>query len=1190
MISGCARTWSCSTGFRNFFPAQRSPPDTMSILTLGMNDISENMQATKDKLSSKDAQIAAQQGQLLKKAAELEEMKQSLNDALQKLNNETSRVLQLEASLVRVNADLQSSNLTSQNTSTALAFAEEKFRLKDLEARDLENALVSLSHDSDGHQSRLAKMETEKRKLEARVKELESASRIHNAPTTPWTPARARSSSLSDVRIHALESDLTELRTTLSSRDTELHAIQTKLDAVQRDALRANNEYMASEARLRNRIKELDELVVEKEDELQYLKQQGGTGGLEREEELLKRIDEDDAKIEALEMIIGEARDLPALKERLRKSEERLGSEALRIGQLEDRNIELVQEKEQALDEVEVAKAKIGELEAQNRLFSAEVQNLQNQPPSGTDRETVENMERLLNAVERLRGERDGLRRDLEFLNMESKFTITALETRITTLSSSSAPPSVTIPSIFITDTTADAITSEKEQKEHRRLRGIVLGSAIVIGHLERDRTDMEARCNSAYSAHEEMAHRYSLLETRLHEAEARLTTSMQLLEETTVHRNDALARLSSLDTEWRTKFDDANAAQQESRNTVDHLNAQLVEISKIVEAVTSERDSLHVQVANLNSDIASARQELTDAESRYTQLQFHQLSDMPSTQATKTLRSQIEELEGRVMRRTEQVGIHQHDIRRLETNLRLQEERLTEMTTEMEMILAQKDAMVEDCADAREQRDEAILNVERLEEEVERLESLLEDRGREQEAIIEVMFLNSARTKEKMNVDAGQIDAMRARMQSLLDDRDNTLHSVQSLNEALEEAKQRLQSSEDGARRMSESLALSQQELTHSIMSTQDLDRVKIDLSKKVSDLEHQLESRIAEATALASKLNSLEKESTAAISRGTATITDLESQVEESRSLLASKEGEHRRMVEELQRQLAQKDQLVVHNDLEGELVQLKMKHVEELGQLQSRLVEANTAFDELQARHDSVQLELKQSLADSAESKDEVEQQLKNATEELNGLKEMKENLEAIGREQVEQVQRLEERVAVLDSELSVARSEQEEIDSSLRHAVDDLAETRLRFEGLLSEARDELFETRTLLDEESTAVNQLREQVSALQQKVNDEVQERAQDQSSHEQELQSISRLHQQAESRVEELVQQISTLEANIEKTDAAVQNLHGEKKATERDMTALEANFQRSLSMTRHLESQIHERARASQQPSSEG
>ncbi|KIK70613.1 hypothetical protein GYMLUDRAFT_105204, partial [Collybiopsis luxurians FD-317 M1] len=215
----------------------------MSIFNLAINDVSEDMQAFKDKLSSKDAHIASQQGQLIKKAAELDEIKQALNEALHKLNTETSRVLQLESSLGKAASDLQNSNLLAQNTSAALASAEEKLRQKVLEAKELENSLISLSQHSDGHHTQLLEVHREKQKLEARVKELEAVSKATPVPpVAPRTPARTRSSSVSNVRISALEEDLAQLRATLSSRDSELQMAQTKLQAVQRDALRTNNE------------------------------------------------------------------------------------------------------------------------------------------------------------------------------------------------------------------------------------------------------------------------------------------------------------------------------------------------------------------------------------------------------------------------------------------------------------------------------------------------------------------------------------------------------------------------------------------------------------------------------------------------------------------------------------------------------------------------------------------------------------------------------------------------------------------------------------------------------------------------------------------------------------------------------------------------------------------------------------
>ena len=134
------------------------------------------------------------------------------------------------------------------------------------------------------------------------------------------------------------------------------------------------------------------------------------------------------------------------------------------------------------------------------------------------------------------------------------------------------------------------------------------------------------------------------------------------------------------------------------------------------MELVESDRNNLTLHVTNLSANLKKVQEELTEAESRYSTLQSHQLSNTPTSEATRALKEQIKELEMRVLRRTEEIGIHQHDIRRMETNLRLQEERLIEMTVEMETLAAQKEAMVEDCAEAREARDEALARMEDME------------------------------------------------------------------------------------------------------------------------------------------------------------------------------------------------------------------------------------------------------------------------------------------------------------------------------------------------------------------------------------------------------------------------------------------------------------------------------------------
>ncbi|KAJ4472596.1 hypothetical protein C8J55DRAFT_434732, partial [Lentinula edodes] len=277
----------------------------------------------------------------------------------------------------------------------------------------------------------------------------------------------------------------------------------------------------------------MENLLAEREEELRYLREQGGAGGLEREEELIKRIDEDDAKIQTLERLIGDAHDLPLLREKLAKCEEKLRSEISRVSQLEGQNFELVQEKEKALNDLKEERGRITELETQSRI-SSDIQNFRSKPAVTPDLnpEAVADMERLLGAVDRLRGERNGLRRDMHFLETESKFTIAALEAKITSLSSIPASPQ------------DGMITAEGQWKEIKRLRGLALVCSLVIGHLETDRTKLEVQRNSACSAYEEKSNVLALTEIRLHETEDRLTTTIQLLEETTTQRNDTMSRL----------------------------------------------------------------------------------------------------------------------------------------------------------------------------------------------------------------------------------------------------------------------------------------------------------------------------------------------------------------------------------------------------------------------------------------------------------------------------------------------------------------------------------------------------------------------------------------------------------------------------------------------------------------------
>lgn len=246
-----------------------------------------------------------------------------------------------------------------------------------METRDLQATLEAISHTSDEHKARGDRLEREKSMLDARIKEMESELREapqHLPTTTPnrcGTPRR-RSFSLSNFKITTLEQDLIEARTALATKDTELRTVHQKLSQVQDNLITVDNEKLAVERKLKAEIGELQAFLEEKEEELGYLKEQQGDTG--REDELLRRVDEDDAKIEALEMMLRDVEDSKQLKEKLQQVEDQVWRGREHVAELEDRQIELIREKEEALDELEEARCNIVDLE--QRLREGDIRDL----------------------------------------------------------------------------------------------------------------------------------------------------------------------------------------------------------------------------------------------------------------------------------------------------------------------------------------------------------------------------------------------------------------------------------------------------------------------------------------------------------------------------------------------------------------------------------------------------------------------------------------------------------------------------------------------------------------------------------------------------------------------------------------------------------------------------------------------
>ena len=87
-------------------------------------------------------------------------------------------------------------------------------------------------------------------------------------------------------------------------------------------------------------------------------------------------------------------------------------------------------------------------------------------------------MEKLLNTIERLRGERDGLRRDLEFLNAENRFAVQSLEAQLVAATSAPTTPAADFAEINML---RGHVQAYQEQSE-RSARAVV-ALAVVAQH-----------------------------------------------------------------------------------------------------------------------------------------------------------------------------------------------------------------------------------------------------------------------------------------------------------------------------------------------------------------------------------------------------------------------------------------------------------------------------------------------------------------------------------------------------------------------------------------------------------------------------------------------------------------------------------------------------------------------------------
>ncbi|KAF7303172.1 hypothetical protein MKEN_01280900 [Mycena kentingensis (nom. inval.)] len=922
----------------------------------------------RNKLAAKDTQLAAQDTELLRRAEQLDELKNTLNQTLHKLNQEVANGLNLESTLAKCRGDLSSEQLVSQNSQAAVLAMQEKLKEQDLEIRGLELNLESMSHNSNNSTTRTSKLEKEKSTLEARVRELEGNLRELSspAPSTTATPSRSRaasrrrSSSVSDTRVAALEQDLRDTRASLAQKDAELQTASTKLSQTQTDLVRAENEKVATDKRQQAQIRELQSTLQEKEEDLELLRQQQPDGS--REDELLKRIDEDEAKIAALQRLSAEA---PKLKERVRQLEQQLLVESEHVMEMDRRNIELVREKEEALDEADDARAQVTQLTEAVKERDTHIAKQRQTQPNASEAD----VERLLVAIERIRGERDNLRRDVEFLQQESHFTEEALRSRIAALEQQTQ--SAQSPSL-------DQSVLEEKDQEIRRVGRVAMASAIVIEHL---RSGMGVTAQQFLNA-----------STSSEGAQGRLrVTDLQF----SPHR-----RRNSDTSVFDLTVNDATQA------SAVQLETQIAELSQALDEVTAERDALNLQATNLTRDLEAAKRDINEGETRYTELQFHQLSSMTVNAATEALRQQLAEQESRVLRRTELVGILQHDNQQIVMNMKLQEERMMELTQELDMLTAQKEAMVEDCAEARHARDAALARVEEMDVEMERLG----DAEEEICAMVGVVF--------------GTVGHSRDALHQLREDAAANVLTLRSSWEAVKaELEQRQQALNAEVRQLKEQLELKDRMLADNDLEGE-IARLRVVHVEEMGTLQHRLVELSSSLDEAQTRCIAAEANYQQAFSESTRSKEGMENAVADAEGLkleMSALRDEHAEALQSLRDELAatktetQKAQEALQEvedlrrDLLNELQLLQNGSESRQRQLEDRVLELECLLEEQTARGDTLSEEtdaLRDQVQRETELRAEEKTQLEGAVENVQQaeveLAELRQELESVSQE--------------------------------------------------------------------------------------------------------------------------------------------------------------------------------------------
>lgn len=545
---------------------------------------------------------------------------------------------------------------------------------------------------------------------------------------------------------------------------------------------------------------------------------------------------------------------------------------------------------------------------------------------------------------------------------------------------------------------------------EAARLRQAATGCAVVVMHSDSlvqaaicDRDNMQLRLKEERQRLQEISELLTETQTALEQGEDRLSIALTSLDEAETHRGVLLHRVADLEERLDSQTEDTTritGTYDSTRDELGQTRERLNDMEKTLENTEAERASIALQLTHVQAELATAQQEAANAEERCRTQLLTLSAGAEGNNVAKLLREQIDALEQRVLRRTEQIGVHQHDIYRLETNLRLQEERVSELTAEAETAEAEKAAMLEDCASAREARDEAQGRVEALEMEIEALGSKVEDMSGVATEL-RLQLENAQREDERLQkshvcelatmvqvlldsvshsrVAATSVAALKAEladnaetMKMMTDRLRETEHEVAKLTECfsrvsseeveragtLELLRGQLQLAVAEAKEASLALAAAQEQLGDSARSIQVLQDEKTTLESSVANLQAQFDEKFA---SMEQQLQDERTRSSQVKEELAVRTSKWENSLQDAEQQRAQLEERHRIAVEDLVR--AKEDaegrfsdathRIDAVDSLETQIAQLHADHTKEVDELRSRCDDHNEDGRRLQLR---------------------------------------------------------------------------------------------------------------------------------------------------------------------------------------------------------------------------------------------